>query len=147
MKNNIPIIRYDAVEKVKASCDPLSLLPDLLPLLNTLAVSNLDEVIKIFLYLIQEIQGNAGFHLISFVVLDPAIGDLVKTAYETEGWVETILPMIQITVLDCLPPLHQLNELLRQATGLDLHNFNLFKYTFNFIRWLLWNHPFPHEHM
>lgn len=131
---------------MKASCDFLSLLPDLLPVLNTLTTSNLDEVVKIFLYLIQEIQGNAGLHLISFVVLDPAIGDLVKKVAEEEGFVETLLPMLQITLLDCEASIHQLNELLRQATGLDFHNFNLFKYTFNFIRWLLWNHPFPHEH-
>jgi hypothetical protein len=116
-------------------------LEDLLPLLKMLNDSNIHEVIKVFLYAIQEVLGNAAMHILLMKVGEPQKGEFFHNTLARPE-MEEFLPLVQGIVLN-EAGIGQLNEILRQVTGLNLHNPDLFKYVVDLLQYLIWNLPFP----
>lgn len=116
-------------------------LEELLPLLKMLNDSNIHEVVKILLYALQEVLGNAAMHILLMKTGEPQKGEFFHNTLALPE-MEEFLPLVQGIVLN-EPGISQLNEILRQVTGLNLHNPDLFKYVTDLLQYLIWNTPFP----
>ncbi len=128
------LFKHKTGSETQADCD-------LIGLLKTLNASNIQEVIKVFLYALQEVLGNAAMHILLMKVGEPQKGEFFHNTLsmpEMEGF----FPLVQGIVLN-EAGIGQLNEILRQVTGLNLHNPDLFKYVVDLLQYLIWNIPFP----
>jgi len=136
---NFPIIRMKS--SIFKADDPKCDIMYLLGVLDTLNKSNIHEIIKIFLYAFQEFIGNGAVHVLAMKIGEPLKGQFFNNTLALPE-MEEFLPLVQGVVL-MRPGICQLNEILRQVTGLDVGNMDLFKYIVHLVQYLVWNYPFP----
>jgi thiol-disulfide isomerase/thioredoxin len=139
--SNFPLIsiKSSVFKKDDPNCDEL--LPTLAKAVEELNASGVHQVIKILLYTIQELIGNAAMHILLLKVGEPQKGAMFHD-FLAQPDVQNNFQFIRGMVLNTRP-ITQLNEILRQVTGLDIGNPDLFQYLVNLIEYLVWNYPFP----
>lgn len=138
-RSNFPIIsmKSEIWNEAKAECG----LPEIVAIVKVINASNIHEVIKVLLYLVQEVIGNSAMHILLMKFGEQQKGEFFHGLLSNPE-MEELFPLIQGMVLSS-PSIAQLNNILRQVTGLDIGNLALFKYIVNLIEYLVWNYPFP----
>lgn len=135
--NRLPVIKFQQ-PSAEDSCG----INDLLALVEKFNATNIHEIIKVFLYLLQEILGNVAMHVFLLKLGEPHKGQLFKSTFELPEMKNGGIRHVKGIVLE-ENGIKQLNAILKQVTGLDLANDQLFDYVINLIMYIVWNYDFP----